>query len=293
MMRVFAEVAKQESFTAAARKLHLSTTAVSRHVRDLEDWLGVELLHRTTRHLSLTDAGHAYLERCVQILDDVDNLERTSRALTGSPRGRVKATAPVFMGRRFLGPLLPEFLAQFPGVQLNLQLMDRYVNLVDEGFDVAIRIPKAGDSNLVSQKLGEMHMVLVAAPAYLAQHGTPTTAKDLRTHNCIVDSVADYLDCWPLVEGGRPMQARVQSNLSINNGELVREMALAGLGITLLPDFFVVQDLHAGDLVVVLKNAVNRVAPISVVYPRARYLSGSVQAFVEFLKSRAQVFNPR
>jgi DNA-binding transcriptional LysR family regulator len=282
-MQVFIEVAKRDSFSAAARHLYLSTTAVSRYVRDLEDWLGVELLHRTTRRLSLTDAGQAYLERCRGIVDDVGNLERTSRDLTDNPRGTVSVTAPVFLGRRFLGPQLPGFLERYPGIRLSLQLMDRYVDLIEEGFDVGIRIARARDSGLVSRKLGEMHMVLVASPEYLARHGAPASVADLRNHNCIVDSVGDYLDRWPLVDDGRPVQLRVASNLSVNNGEMVREMALAGLGITLLPDFFVTGDLHEGKLVAVLESAVARTATISAVYPRTRHLSGTVRAFVDYL----------
>lgn len=287
MMHVFAEVVRLEGFAAAARKLHMSTTAVSRHVRELEDWLGVELLHRTTRHVRLTDAGHAYLERGRRILDEVDGLERTSKQSAENPQGRISVTAPVFLGRRLLGPLLPGFLERFPGIRVNVQLMDRYVNLVEEGFDVAIRIAKPTDSNLVSRKLGEMRMVLAASPAYLDKQGIPATVEDLRKHNCIVDSVADYEERWPLVRDGKAIQVRVAGNITVNNGELVREMALAGLGITLLPDFFIEQDLREGRLAVVLEKAVNRTATISVVCPRGRYLSSGVRAFVEYLEANA------
>lgn len=290
MMHVFTEVARQGGFSAAARRLHLSTTAVSRHVMELEDWLGVELFHRTTRHTRLTETGHAYFDHCLRILDDVKSLETTSREARENPRGRIHVTAPVFMGRRFLGPLLPKFLEVFPGIELNLQLMDRYVNLVDEGFDAAIRIARSTDANLVARKLGEMRMVLVACPAYLEKHGTPATVAELRAHNCIIDSVADYRERWPLLDNGRPVRMRVPGNLNVNNGELIREMTLAGLGIALLPDFFVVQDLRAGRLIPVLENAVNRTATISVVYPHGRYLSGSVHAFVDFLLENASIF---
>lgn len=289
MLQVFTEVVKQSSFTAAARKLHLSTTATSRYVRELEDWLGVELLHRTTRHLRLTDAGHAYLERCKGILDEVENLERASREKLESPQGTINVTAPLFMGRRFLGPLLPGFLRQFPGIRLNIQLTDRYVNLIDEGFDVAIRVLRPPDSNLASMELGTTRMVLVASPGYLHRHGSPTNIAELQEHNCIVDSAAEYQDRWPLVANGKTVQIRVGNNLSINNGELVREMALAGLGITLLPDFFVLQDVHEGNLVMVLKNAVDKAATISAVYPRGRYLSSTIRVFVEHVKANARI----
>jgi DNA-binding transcriptional LysR family regulator len=254
-------------------------------VRELEDWLGQELLHRTTRHLRLADAGLAYLERCRSILDEVDDLERTSRSLQETPQGRINVTAPVFMGRFVLGPLLPPFLERHPGIQLNVQLMDRYVNLVEEGFDIAIRIARRTDSGLASTRLGEMRMVLVAAPACLDRHGVPAGIDDLRRYNCIVDSAAAYLDCWPLFKDGKSTPVRVAGNFGTNSGELVRAMALAGVGVALLPDFFVDRDLRNGSLVEVLGGAVNRSAAIAVVHPRGRHLSRSARVFVDYLET--------
>ncbi len=161
-MQVFVEVAKLEGFSAAARQLHISTTAVSRYVMELEDWLGVQLFNRTTRHLGLTDAGRAYLDKCIHLVDDVENLGRTSRDMQENPQGKINVTAPVFMGRLFLSSILPKFLGKYPGISLNLQLVDRYVNLIDEGFDVGLRIANLPDSNLISRKLGDMRMVMVA-----------------------------------------------------------------------------------------------------------------------------------
>ena len=282
-MQVFVEVAKLEGFSAAARQLHISTTAVSRYVMELEDWLGVQLFNRTTRHLGLTDAGRAYLDKCIHLVDDVENLGRTSRDMQENPQGKINVTAPVFMGRLFLSSILPKFLGKYPGISLNLQLVDRYVNLIDEGFDVGLRIANLPDSNLISRKLGDMRMVMVASPAYIKTHGTPKSIKELQKFNCIVDSVADYLDRWPLLNKNTPVNVRVNSNLSINNGELVREMALAGLGITLLPDFFVASDIKAGRLVPVLKDKIDKQATISAIYPQSRHLSSSVRVFVDFL----------
>lgn len=282
-MQIFIEVAKQEGFAAAARQLHLSTTAVSRNIMELEDWLGVQLFNRTTRHLSLTDAGKAYLNRCTHIVNEVSSLESISREMHQNPQGKINVTAPVFMGRQLLSPILPAFLEQYPGIKINLQLVDRYVNLVDEGFDVALRIAKLADSNLVSRKLGDMKMVMVASPDYVKKHGMPESVSELQKYNCIVDSVADYQDRWPLINTKGPVSVRVESNLSINNGELVRDMVLAGTGISILPSFFVAKDLLAGRLVLVLKDAVNKAATISVVYPQSRYLSSSVRVLIDFL----------
>jgi len=291
-IQVFIEVAKLESFSAAARQLHMSTTAVSRYVMELEDWLGVQLFNRTTRHLGLTDAGRAYLDRCTHIIDDVENLERTSRDMKENPQGKINVTAPVFMGRLFLSPILPEFLKKYPRIRLNLQLVDRYVNLVDEGFDVALRIGNLPDSNLISRKLGDMRMVMVASPTYVKKHGAPKSIKELQNFNCIVDSVADYLDRWPLLNKNTPVSVRVDSNLSINNGELVREMVLAGLGITLLPDFFVASDIKANKLVPILKDKIDKHGTISAVYPQSRYLSSSVRVFVDFLMDHSKELCP-
>ncbi len=291
-MLVFAEVAKMESFSAAARQLHISTTAVSRHVMELEDWLGVQLINRTTRHLGLTDAGRAYLDRCTHIVDDVENLEMTSRDMQENPQGKLNVTAPVFMGRLFLSAILPRFLEKYPGIRINLQLVDRYVNLVDEGFDVGLRVGNLPDSNLISRKLGDMRMMMVASPTYIETHGEPKSIKELQNFNCIVDSVADYLDRWPLLNKNTPVNVRVDSNLSINNGELVREMALAGLGITLLPDFFVASDIKAGRLVPILKGKIDKRGTISAIYPQSRHLSSSVRVFVDFLVAHAKELCP-
>lgn len=282
-MQIFIEVARLEGFSAAARKMHLSTTAVSRYVMELEDWLDVQLFNRTTRHLSLTDAGRAYLERCMHIVDDVENLEKTSSDINENPRGKINVTAPVFMGRQLLAPILPDFLNKYPEIRINLQLVDRYVNLVDEGFDLALRISNLPDSNLISKKLGNMQMMMVASPAYLKKYGVPDSINDLKKFNCIVDSVADYLDRWPLINNNSPANIKVNSNLMINNGELVREMAIAGMGITLLPDFFVKDDIKNGKLVAILKDKINKKGTISAIYPKSRHLSSSIRIFVDFL----------
>jgi DNA-binding transcriptional LysR family regulator len=171
-------------------------------------------------------------------------------------------------------------------------LVDRYVNLVDEGFDVGLRVGNLPDSNLISRKLGDMCMMMVASPTYIEKHGAPKSIKELQNFNCIVDSVADYLDRWPLLNKNTPVNIRVDSNLSINNGELVREMALAGLGITLLPDFFVASDIKAGRLVPVLQGQIDKRGTISAIYPQSRHLSSSVRVFVDFLVEHAKELCP-
>jgi DNA-binding transcriptional LysR family regulator/N-acetylglutamate synthase-like GNAT family acetyltransferase len=282
-MQVFVEVAERQGFAPAARHLGLSTSAVSRQVKDLEAWLGLQLLNRTTRRIDLTEAGKAYLARCSQIVGAVAELETSARALGEEPQGELRVTAPVFMGRHLLGPVLPGFLARYPKVKLRLHLLDRFVDLVDEGFDLALRIAHLPDSSLIARKLGETRILMTAAPSYLAEHGLPTSTVDLRRHNCLVDTVAGASDRWPLGQNKGGGTARVAGNFSANSGEMVRDMTLAGLGISRLPDFFVAQDVAEGRLVVVLEQIEERTAGIYALYPQTRHLSGPVRALIDEL----------
>ena len=216
-MQVFVEVAERQGFASAARHLGLSTSAVSRQVKDLEAWLGLQLLNRTTRRIDLTEAGKAYLARCSQIVGAVAELETSARALGEEPQGALRVTAPVFMGRHLLGPVLPGFLARYPKVKLRLRLLDRFVDLVDEGFDLALRIGHLPDSSLIARKLGETRILMTAAPSYLAKHGMPTSAADLKRHNCLVDTVAGASDSWPIGLGKGVGTVRVAGNFTANS----------------------------------------------------------------------------
>jgi DNA-binding transcriptional LysR family regulator len=292
-MNVFVEVAGRGGFAPAARHLGLSTSAASRQVRDLESWLGLQLLNRTTRRIDLTDAGKAYLSRCAQIVGAVADLERSAQALGEDPQGELRVTAPLFMGRHLLGPILPGFLARYPKVKLRLRLLDRMVDLVDEGFDLALRIADLPDSTLIARKLGQTRLLMTAAPAYLAERGVPKQVGDLKHHNCLVDTVAGHGDRWPL-EADRHRAdrhraaGRVAGNFTVNGGEMVREMTLAGLGLSLLPDFFVAEEVARGRLVAVLEHAVRRSAGIYALYPRTRHLSGPVRALIDALVAHVE-----
>ena len=280
-MLAFIEVAERGGFASAARELSISTSAVSRQVMELEDWLDVQLFNRTTRHVSLTDAGREYLDRCKGLVSGMDELQASAKDQVSIPRGRLRITAPVFMGRQLLGPLLPGFLNRYPEVAVELQLLDRFINLVDEGFDLALRIGDLRDSTLMARKLGDIKICLVASPGYLARTGKPKTVADLKRHNCILDMAPQHGNRWPLGANGKT-PPRVSGNLSVNSGELVRDLALADTGIALLPDFFVANDLADGKLVALLKRHIQDVqASVFLVYPQTKHVSGAVRAFID------------
>lgn len=288
-MTVFVEVARQEGFALAARELQMSTSAVSRHVMDLERWLDVQLFHRTTRRLSLTDAGKAYLDRCVRIVSDVDELERSAKALREDPQGEIRMTAPVFMGKHLLAPLLPEFLERYPKITVQLRLLDRVVNLVDEGFDLALRIGELADSTLIARKIGDMRVILSAAPSYLNKHGVPSSVRDLKNHNCLVDTVPEHGHRWPLTSNRKRVGVPVKGSIAVNNGELVRELTLAGLGISYLPDFFVSEDIAQGRLVRLLSDSTEVRAGLFLVYPQTKHLSSTVRVFMDFVVEHSRI----
>ncbi len=279
-MVAFVQVAEHSGFAPAARFLGLSTSAISRQVMELEDWLEIQLLNRTTRHVSLTDAGRDYLLQCKELVAGMDDLEARSKDQLTNPHGRILMTAPVFMGKQLLGPLLPGFCKQYPDVSIDLHLLDRVISLVDEGFDLALRIGELSDSSLVARKLGEFNISLVATPSYLKRAGIPKTVDDLKHHNCLIDTVPQHGNRWPV---GLKSAIRVKGNITVNDGELVRELARSGTGIALLPDFFVVNDIANGQLVSILKNDIRKIkAGVYLAYPQTRHLSLAVRMFIDY-----------
>ncbi|MEW8139137.1 MAG: LysR substrate-binding domain-containing protein [Candidatus Thiodiazotropha endolucinida] len=281
-MTVFAEVVNQQGFAPAARALNLSTSAVSRHVFELESWLGVQLLQRTTRKLSLTEEGAMYLDRCNQVIADVDDIKNAALHRRAEPQGPLKLTAPVFIAKECLQELLPGYLNTYPKVSVELTAVDRFVDLVEEGFDLALRAGDLADSTLVARRLMDTKLVLVASPAYLASNGTPKTAVELKAHNCLIDTVSGYGDRWPV--GGRSnSRTTVQGNVRANSGETVKALALAGLGIALLPHFMVMKELHKGHLTSFLDEHIQLSAGLYAVYPQQRFVSANVRTFIDYL----------
>jgi DNA-binding transcriptional LysR family regulator len=288
-IEAFVRVADSGSFSDAARRLNLSKSVVSRQVAALEADLGVRLLHRTTRSLTLTEAGRAFHDKATRILSDVDEAVTSVSRLQQAPRGRLRISAPTNFGIHHLVPAVPQFLDRYPEVELDLVLNDRFVDLVDEGFDVAVRVGRLADSSLVSRRLAPFRAEVCASPAYLAAHGAPASPDDLAGRACLTYSYLDPVDEWSFATAdGKPWPVTVHGRLRVNNADALRVAALHGLGLAYLPTFLVGDDLEAGTLVAVLQDYMPRRQgrAIHAVYPHARHLSPKVRAFVDFLAER-------
>lgn len=288
-MRVFTQVVDSGSFARAADRLGLSTSAASRQVAELEAHLQTRLLNRTTRRVSLTESGRSFYERAVQVLADLEEAEREASRAAVQPRGTIRLTAAVTFGMRHLAPLIAAFLARHPGVALDVSLSDRIVDLVEEGFDLGVRIGALGAESLAARKLGETRLMVCAAPEYLAAHGTPQVPEDLARHNCFTYEYVSPRDHWRFREAsGRERSVRVKGTLHSNNGELHAEAAAGGIGIAFEPDIIVMPYVRAGRLVPILEAFAPPPMPIYAVYPSRKHLSAKVRIFVDFLVERLQ-----
>lgn len=283
-MEAFVRVAECRSFSDAARRLGLSRSVVSRQVSAIECDLGARLLHRTTRSLALTEVGQAYFERCQRILAEIEDANSSVNTLQAAPRGKLRVNAPMTFGILHLAPLVPRFLARFPDIDVDMAMNDRFVSLVEEGFDVAVRIGKLEDSTLISRQLAPVRRVVCGSPAYFAEHGTPQTPDDLVNHCCLTYSNLTASDEWQFcTPEGRRWPVEVHGRLRVNNGDVLREAALAGVGLVMQPTFICGRDLQAGRLVAVLDDYIQQNMAVHAVYPHGRHLSPKVRAFVDFL----------
>ncbi|NIA71638.1 LysR family transcriptional regulator [Pelagibius litoralis] len=286
-MAVFAEVVEAEGFSAAARVLGVSKSAVSKQVGRLEDRLGVRLLNRTTRRLSLTEAGATFYEASRRVLDEALVAETAVSSLSAAPRGLLKLNAPMSFGFLHLARVIPEFHARYPRIVIDAVMNDRFVDLVEEGYDVAIRITGAlQDSSLIARYLAPSQALLCAAPDYLAQRGTPLQPEDLSGHDCLIYSNLDQRHAWRFAGPRGPVRVKVKGPFQANNGDALCSAALAGMGIAALPSFIVGEHLLAGRLVPVLCGFRLAAQGIYAVYPHNRNLSAKVRAFVDFLAGR-------
>jgi len=286
-MTVFAKVVEQGSFARAAERMSISASACSRHVAELEAHLGSRLLNRTTRRLSLTESGQGFYERCVQLLADLQDAELAAGESAARPRGTIRLTTSINFGVRHVSPAIGAFLVKYPEVKFDVSLSDRIVDLVEEGYDLAIRIGAAGGETVVARKLGEARMVACASPAYLKAHGAPKTPEDLARHRCLTYEYMPVRNVWPFRgKDGRDHAIRVAGPLHSNNGDLLAAAAVAGVGIAYEPEFILGPDLKAGRLVPILSSYTAPLGPIYAVYPSRRYLSAKVRAFVDFLSPR-------
>lgn len=282
-MAIFAAVVEAKSFTEAARRLALSKAAVSKQVSRLEERLGARLLNRTTRRLSLTEVGAAFYERCARIVAEAEEAELAVTRLSAAPRGTLRANVPVDFGVRFLAPLLAPFMRANPELRIDMTFDDRFVDLVDEGLDVAVRIGQLPDSSLIARKLGKAESVICAAPEYWNTHGRPSKPSDLADHNCFGYSYLATGSEWRMAGPKGEVSVRVSGSLNANNGDVLRQAAVAGLGVVVAPVFMACDDLRAGRLEAVLRNYSPPTRGIYAVYPHGRHLSPKVRVFVDYL----------
>lgn len=282
-MSVFASVVEARSFTGAARQLGMSKAAVSKQVSKLEERLGARLLNRTTRRLSLTEVGAAFYERAANIVAEAREAELAVSRLHAAPRGTLRLDAPVAFGVRHLAPLLPEFMRRYPELKVDITLNDRFVDLVEEGHDLAVRIAHLPDSSLIVRKLADSRRVVCASPDYWARNGRPSKPADLATHNCFEYSYLATRGEWRFRGPEGPVSVRVQGTLSANNGDFSRVAAVGGLGVTLVPVFMACDDLRAGRLEPALEDFEMEPQGVHAVYPHNRHLSAKVRAFVDYL----------
>jgi DNA-binding transcriptional LysR family regulator len=289
-MEAFLAVVDQGGFTEAARKIGASKSALSKHVSSLETRLGVRLLNRTTRRVSPTEIGLAYYDRALQVLAGATEADEMVTAMQKAPRGALRISAPVSFGVSHLSAAIADFLIAYPDVSINMVLEDRFVELVAEGFDLAIRIGRMGDSSLRARKLAEIRVIVVASPEYLRQHGTPHGIDDLTAHTLLHYSIMSTGNFWRMVTpSGEERQIRVGGRLTANNGESLLRAVRAGLGIAQIPSFL--RPL-AGDLVELLPGSMPEPLGIFAVYPQGRYVQPKLRAFIDFMADNFKGIGP-
>ena len=283
-LEAFVAVVEAGSFVAAGEVLRVSKAAVSRTVLELEKRLGARLLQRTTRRLSITEAGRAYYDRSKQILAELDEADSAVGEVTGHAVGRLRINAPVSFGIRHLSGVWGAFMTRYPQVTLEIELSDRLVDVVDEGFDLVVRISRLHDSTLVHRKLASTRIIACASPAYLAAHGQPRHPDELAAHATIGYDYSSQGDVWQFTDAdGATHEVPTRPRARANNGDTCRGLVLAGQGVTLMPDFMIGADLTAGRLAPVLPDYACAEIGIYAVYPSRKHLSVKVRALVDFL----------
>ena len=283
-MRLFTVVAEQGSLSAAGRRLGIPLASVSRNLAALEKDLGVRLITRTTRHLSLTKAGHDYRETVTRTLEELSAAEARLAGEQSEPRGELAVTAPVAFGRLHVLPIVSDFLKRHAQVNVRLLLLDRPVDLVEEGLDVAVRIGVLPDSSLIGQRVGSVRNVICASPAYLKTHGTPRSPDDLGAYDCITFSALQPADRWVLSQGAKQkrVRVRVRSRLQVNTAEAAVDAAVAGLGITRVLSYQAAAALADGVLRVVLAGSDDHESPVTLLHREERLALAKVRMFTEF-----------
>ena len=282
-MRVFAAVVDAGSFVGASDALDMSKPAVSRYVADLETRLGVRLLHRTTRRLSLTEEGEVFYARCAELLGNIEEAEAEITSRSGEATGQLKVSVPVSFGLLHLAPLWAQFMARHPKVVLDLTLSDRMVDLVEEGFDVAVRIARLPSSSLVSRKLSSTRMILCASPAYLKAHGTPQHPSELAGHAILAYSLLSMGESWEFEGPQGPVAVKVEPRMRSNSGDTCRAVALRHQGLVIQPSFLVGDDVRSGALVELMPGYRSIEMGIYAMYPTRKHVLPKVRLLIDYL----------
>jgi len=283
-MRAFIDVVEAEGFSAAGRKIGRSKALLSKYVRELEDELGALLLNRTTRQFSLTETGHAYYRRATELVREIDSLADSVRDSAGDVRGRIKLSAPRSFADAPIGQSLIDFALAHPDIVLDVHLDDRFVDLVEEGFDLAIRITRMENSSLIARKLAPFQVCLVGSPALVEKHGAPSHPRDLATMPCIVDTNGRWLSNWPFHgTDGESFSVAVSGPMEVNSPLAARAAAVSGLGFAIIPNFICTGEIESGKLTCLLADYMPTGGGIYAVYPHRRYQPAKVRALMDFL----------
>lgn len=287
LFRIFTRVVESASFTRAADTLGLPRSSVSAAVQTLEARLGARLLHRTTRKVSPTQDGAAFYERCLRLIADMDEAESLFRRGVSGPTGRLRVDLPSRIGRLIVAPALPEFVARYPGIDIDLGMTDRAVHLIEESVDCALRVGPLADSGLIARPLGTLRLINVASPDYLARHGTPETPDDLQEHLAVnyASPSSGRVEDWEWIEAGGPRTMQVPGRVSVNSAEGSIACCLAGLGLIQIPAFDVIDHILEGRLVEVMPAHCAAPMPMALLYPHRQHLSRRLQVFADWLES--------
>lgn len=278
----FTAVAESGNFTQAAKKLLISTAQVSRQVSELEQRLNTKLFYRTTRKVTLTEEGQLFYQQCRSILDGLEVAERSLTNLQSTPQGKIKISAPVTYGERHIIPLINQFLMQYPQVEIQVQLSNQRIDLIEEGYDLAIRLGQLDDSSLIAKRISSRQHFVCASPAYIEQQGSPKSIADLKQHNCLLGSA----DFWLFGDkkNNEKKSVRVSGSLRCNSGLGLVDAALKGIGIVQLPEYYVTKHINEGELVVLLDDQQRGQEGIWALYPQNKYLANKVRLLIDFLK---------
>ncbi|MGS0691710.1 LysR substrate-binding domain-containing protein [Shewanella sp. 0m-4] len=275
----FVAVAEAESFTKASQRLGISTAQVSRQISALETRLASKLFHRTTRKVSVTEVGRIYYQHCRQVLDGLEEAERAITNLQTSPRGLLKITAPVTYGEMTMAPLINDFASLYPELEVKLNLTNQKLDLVDEGYDLAIRLGHLEDSSMMAKKLSSRTQYVCASPSYISTYGIPHSLSELDQHNCLIGT----MDYWRFQENGKTRNVRVRGSLSCNSGHALVDAAIKGIGIVQLPDYYVLPFIESGELTPLLEQNRQPEEGIWALYPQNRHLSPKVRMLLDHL----------